>query len=261
MPPTATLLLSTVIGMLQPLSSSLRALDASALQLSGELPKLLATFSQLEHIDLSGNKGINSSLPGIWAALTALHTLDVSSTGIQGSLPTSWASLQQLRAFRAADCSGLSGQLPLEWGLLGSLEELVVTNSQLSGPLPAWTDAEVLRAAAAAVLAGARQAVGQANDNAMAVAYNQQSARRTNRAADPVDKQAVVVAASRANGALQASLAAAPGGTRFTPLRIIDLSGNKLSGQLAPNWALFEQLQVSWMRCTTTGCVLLLAET
>lgn len=245
MPSNASLALSTVIDRLQPLSATLRSLDAAALQLSGELPATLATFSRLEHLDLSGNKAVKGSLPSIWAALVALRTLDISSTGISGSLPASWASLQKLRAFRAADCSGLSGQLPLEWGMLKSLEELVVINSQLSGPLPAWTDAEMLRAASTAALATAQQAVDQAVNEDLVVASVQQRVRYISGAVSP---QAVVEAASCAASALQSALAAAPASTRFMPLRIINLSGNNLSGQLVPNWSLFEQLQVSYMR-------------
>ncbi|KAF6258413.1 hypothetical protein COO60DRAFT_1692746 [Scenedesmus sp. NREL 46B-D3] len=221
--------------------ATLRSLDAAALQLSGELPATLATFSRLEHLDLSGNKAVKGSLPSIWAALVALRTLDISSTGISGSLPASWASLQKLRAFRAADCSGLSGPLPLEWGMLKSLEELVVINSQLSGPLPAWTDAEMLRAASTAALATAQQAVDQAVNEDLVVASVQQRVRYISGAVSP---QAVVEAASCAASALQSALAAAPASTRFMPLRIINLSGNNLSGQLVPNWSLFEQLQM-----------------
>jgi hypothetical protein len=215
--------------------------DAAALQLSGSLPAGLATFSKLESINLSNNKGLTGALPTIWSALTALRSVDVSGTGISGSLPASWASLQELRAFRAADCGSLSGQLPLEWGILRSLQELVVTNSQLSGPLPAWTDAGVMRAAGAAAIATAQRVADQAGGDELVTASAPRRVRYNSRAVAP---QAVVAAARRALSALQVALAATPAGTGLMPLRVLNLSGNKLSGQLVPTWSLFEQLQV-----------------
>uniref|UniRef100_A0A383WFC7 Leucine-rich repeat-containing N-terminal plant-type domain-containing protein n=1 Tax=Tetradesmus obliquus TaxID=3088 RepID=A0A383WFC7_TETOB len=219
------------------------------MQLTGTLTASLATYYNLQHLDLSGNSRLTGSLPSLWSALTALQTLDVSNTGISGSLPPSWASLQKLRAFRAADCSGLSGQLPLEWGILRSLEELVVTNSNLSGALPAWTDAGAVRAAADAALAAAQQAPSvQVNQAAAAdVSPATVQRRKTPTARDRggyVGPRATTAARSRAVSALSAAIAAAPAGTRFMPLRVINLSGNKLSGQLVPGWSLFEQLQV-----------------
>lgn len=111
MPPTASLSFPKLVEMLQPLSSSLRVLNAAALQLAGSLPEALATFSRLEVLNLSGNKGLTGNLPDLWSALTALRTVDISSTNISGNLPPSWASLQEMRVFRAENCSGLSGQL------------------------------------------------------------------------------------------------------------------------------------------------------
>jgi hypothetical protein len=133
MPGDASLSLSSIIRVLQPLSSVLASLDAATMQLAGTLPTSLVEFYNLEQLNISGNKRLIGSLPSIWSALTALRSVDVSGTGIRGSLPASWASLQELRSFRAAHCSSLSGQLPLEWGILKNLDELVVTNSQISG--------------------------------------------------------------------------------------------------------------------------------
>jgi hypothetical protein len=211
------------------------------MQLLSELPTALATFSRLEVINLSGNKGLTGSLPSIWSALTALRSVDVSGTGISGSLPPTWASLQELRAFRAADCNSLSGQLPLEWGILRSLQELVVTNSQLSGSLPAWTDAGVMRAAGAAAIATAQRVADQASGDELVTAS---ALRRVRYNSGAVAPQAMVTAARRALSALQVALATTPAGTGLMPLRVLNLSGNKLSSQLVPTWSLFEQLQV-----------------
>jgi hypothetical protein len=138
----------------------------------------------------------------------------------------------------------LSGQLPLEWGILKNLEELVVTNSQLSGSLPAWTDAAVMGAAGAAALAAAERAAGQVPDDELSPASTQQRVPTVRYTSGRVGPRAMATAANRALTTLQAALAAAPAGTRFMPLRIINLSGNKLTGQLVPGWSLFEQLQV-----------------
>ncbi|WIA32988.1 hypothetical protein OEZ86_006148 [Tetradesmus obliquus] len=244
LPPTASLNFTMVVEQLRPLSSTLKILDVAALQSAGELPKLLAIFSKLEVLNLNGNTDLTGSLPSIWSALTALRTVDVSNTGISGNLPSSWASMQELRAFRAANCSGLSGQLPLEWGILRSLEELVVTNSQLGGTLPAWTDAAEVRAAGAAVLATAEQTANDAESAGLSPASVERSTRTVRYSSGHVAPQALAASANRAVTAIKAALAAAPAGTRFMPLRIIDLSGNKLSGQLVPGWSLFEQLQM-----------------
>uniref|UniRef100_A0A383W6G3 Peptidase C1A papain C-terminal domain-containing protein n=1 Tax=Tetradesmus obliquus TaxID=3088 RepID=A0A383W6G3_TETOB len=244
LPPTASLNITAVVEKLLPLTTTLRVLDAAALQLVGDLPKVLATFSKLEALNLSGNKGLAGNLPSIWSALTALRTVDLSSTSISGNLPPSWASLQELRVFRAANCSGLSGQLPLEWGILRSLEELVVTNSELGGALPAWTDAGAVRAAGAAVLAAAEQTANDAGSAGLSPASVERSTRTVRYNSGHVAPQALAAAANRAVTAIKATLAAAPAGTRFMPLRIIDLSGNKLRGQLVLGWSLFEQLQM-----------------
>ncbi|WIA32991.1 hypothetical protein OEZ86_006150 [Tetradesmus obliquus] len=243
LPTTASLNFSTLVEKLQPLSSSLRVLDAATLHLTGDLPESLAAFSRLEVLMLNGNKGLTGSLPDLWSALTALQAVDISSTSIGGNLPPSWASLQELRAFRAADCSGLSGQLPLEWGILRSLEELVVTNSQLGGALPAWTDAGAVRAAGAAALAATEQAAEKAVDADLSPASVEQRPTHVRYSSGRVGPQATAAATQRAVTAIKAALAAAPAGTRFMPLRVFDLSGNKLTGQLVPGWSLFEQLQ------------------
>ncbi|WIA12826.1 hypothetical protein OEZ85_006454 [Tetradesmus obliquus] len=244
LPATASFNFTRVIDMLQPLSPTLRVLDAATLQLVGELPKVLATFSKLEVLNLRGNKGLTGGLPSIWSALTALRTVDLSSTGISGNLPPFWASLQELRVFRAANCSGVSGQLPLEWGILRSLEELVVTNSQLDGALPAWTDAGAVRAAGAAALSAAERVANDAGDAGLSPASVEQRTRTVRYSSGRVEPQAMAAASIRAVTAIKVALAAAPAGTRFMPLRVIDLSGNKLTGQLVPGWSLFEQLQV-----------------
>jgi hypothetical protein len=253
LPANAVVSLTRVIDILQPLSPFLVFLDAAAMQLAGSLPDGLDNFYNLEQLNLSGNKGLTGSLPSIWSALTALRTLDVSGTGISSSLPPSWASLQELQAFRATDCNGLLGQLPLEWGILRSLEELVVTNSQLTGMLPAWTDARALHAAGATVLLASELA--ESDLSPASVKQRKPAVRYTSGQIRP---QALAAAANRAATAIRTALAVAPAGTRFMPLRIINLSGNKLSGQLVPGWSLFEQLQVSCHGCHACllGCIM-----
>jgi hypothetical protein len=220
-------------------------LDAATLQLVGALPTKLATFSRLELLNLSGNKGITGSLPTIWAALTAMRTMDISGTGISGSLPSSWASLQKLQTFKAVGCNGLSGQLPLEWGILGRLEELVITNSQLGGRLPAWTDATLMRAAGSAALAAAQRVADEAGGADLSPATVERQSAGVRYTRGRIGPKALAAAANRAVTALRSAMAAIPAGTRFMPLRVINLSNNKLSGQLVPGWSLFEQLQVS----------------
>jgi hypothetical protein len=242
-PANATLSISRMVDVLQPLSPFMVSLDAAAMHLAGTLPDNLANFYNLEKLNLSGNEGLTGSLPSIWSALTALRTLDVSGTGISGGLPPSWASLQELQAFQAADCNGLLGQLPLEWGILRSLEELVVTNSQLSGMLPAWTDVGALHAAGASVLS-----IAECAESDVSPASVKQRKPVVQYTSGQIKPQALAAAANRAATALRTALAA-PQGTRIMPLRIINLSGNKLFGQLVPGWSLFEQLQVSCHGC------------
>ncbi|WIA31728.1 hypothetical protein OEZ86_002604 [Tetradesmus obliquus] len=213
-PAGAALPLPRVADILQPLAAFLLSLDAASLHLAGTLPSSFAAFYNLQHLDLSGNRGLTGSRPSLWSALTALQTLDVSGTGISGSLPPSWASLQELRAFRAANCSSLSGQLPLEWGILRSLEELVVTNSNLSGTLPAWTDSAAMRAAGNKL---SRQLVPGWS------LFEQ--------------LQVLVLANNSLTGSLPESFA------RLTTLAVLDVSSNAFSSTLPASWVSLRKLQ------------------
>ncbi|WIA23164.1 hypothetical protein OEZ86_010058 [Tetradesmus obliquus] len=132
----ATLPLLNVVAALSNLTD-LQTLSLAGIGLSGPVHEpgrpSLDSFTQLRHLDISGNPALSGDLPSSWFAMRGLTTLDISATGIKGTLPEDFAAFQELRVFRAVACPGVTGSLPPAWGLL-KLERLRVLDLSLSAP-------------------------------------------------------------------------------------------------------------------------------
>lgn len=101
-------------------------------------PALLAPFSGLRMLSLTGVQLTGGSLPVTWGGLTQLTALSLDSTGLVGSLPAVLGSLTALGALGMSD-NALQGGIPAEWGSLTALQSLSLARNELSGTLSADT--------------------------------------------------------------------------------------------------------------------------
>ncbi|KAK9786694.1 hypothetical protein WJX73_003661 [Symbiochloris irregularis] len=99
----------------------------------------------MQHLNLSANAGIRSTLPEAWAGngtWTNLTTLDLSRIDLTGTIPAAWFANGSWSSMKLLDLShgNLSGTLP-QWSGAGRPQDMRVYlgpgNSQLCGSLPA----------------------------------------------------------------------------------------------------------------------------
>ncbi|WIA08057.1 hypothetical protein OEZ85_007523 [Tetradesmus obliquus] len=264
---------STLAGLLELLQQlpALQSLSLSGCSIAGALPAELSSLANLRHLDLSSNPGLAGTLHAALAGLSFLQTLDVSGCGVAGTLPAAFAALQQLREFRAAN-SSISGQLPGSWGLLQNLQVLDMSNAQLTGSIPAaWFDSAARKAEARALLLGiqnstpaqlqqqstmaavASAAMSQAVAplpppplSLAAVHALQQAAAASSRpgmAIGLTQLQELRLAGNDLNGSIS-------GIELLGALRVLELSGNSLGGQLPLQLAMLSKLQELRLRST-----------
>lgn len=241
------------------LPKGLRHLDLSGCDLSGPLPASLATAFSLQHLNLSSNPRLSGNLPQMWTGLTSLQVLDVSSCGVKGSLPAAWATMQQLRIFKASSNKpGVSGKLPESWGILRNLEVLDVRWGRLTGSLPQiWADPAALAARSSDDVAATSQLLADTAQEAAELGDEPQMPRLSRaasgvaatpfqRSLDPrstgrlgmLKLRELNLSGNRLTGQLPNKFAA------LKDLRIISLRGNKLNGPLPVQWAALENLEV-----------------
>jgi Leucine-rich repeat (LRR) protein len=110
-------------------------LELPANSITGELPSFLAGLTALRVLNLSGNR-LSGTIPSSIATMSALHELRLSSNRFSGAIPDSIGSLRALRIL-ALDSNALSGALPTSLCSMNTLEELRLGSNRLAGALPA----------------------------------------------------------------------------------------------------------------------------
>jgi hypothetical protein len=70
--------------------SQLERLELNDNRLTGELPIELGNLTNLKVYDISGNSGLEGSIPTEYANMVALDEFYISKTGIQSQVPNSW---------------------------------------------------------------------------------------------------------------------------------------------------------------------------
>ncbi|GMI79502.1 LysM RLK1-interacting kinase 1 [Hibiscus trionum] len=222
-------------------------------RLTGEIPAELANLSNLTSLVLEAN-GFSGTLPPELGNLSGLERMILSSNNLTGEIPETYANLTSMQDFRISD-NNFTGQIPefvfRNWRNLSRIE---MEGSGLSGPIPSINaPLQSLRYIIISNLNGADATFPQLNA----------SLPRLNR---------VMFRSCNLIGQIPDSL-----GT-FTTIRILDLSFNRLSGEIpdlsaldldtlflngnnftgaVPRWILEtrEDMDVSYNNFTSTGAV------
>jgi gliding motility-associated-like protein len=109
--------------------------DGQGNNITGVLPEALFQLSELNHLYLSGNRGITGSLPNAIGRLSKMKNLHFDNTGIAGSLPDSLWLLKNISGLNFSNCA-INASLPNGIGNLDSLSYLIAVGSKLTGDLP-----------------------------------------------------------------------------------------------------------------------------
>ncbi|XP_059436366.1 uncharacterized protein LOC132169331 [Corylus avellana] len=115
-------------------SMALKSISVLGNRLSGEIPKDLGNFSNLTYLSLEANQ-FSGTIPSELGKLVNLETLMLSSNNLSGNLPEELGGLENLTDFRVND-NNLNGTIPdfiQNWKQLKRLEMIA---SGLKGPIP-----------------------------------------------------------------------------------------------------------------------------
>ncbi|KAK8481261.1 hypothetical protein V6N11_038009 [Hibiscus sabdariffa] len=222
-------------------------------RLTGEIPVELENLSNLTSLVLEVN-GFSGSLPPELGNLPGLKRMLLSSNNFTGEIPETYANLTSMEDFRISD-NNFTGQIPefmfRNWRNLTRIE---MEGSGLSGPIPSINvPLQSLRYIIISDLNGAEATFPQLNA----------TLPRLDR---------VMFRSCNLIGEIPSSFG------RFTTIRILDLSFNKLSGEIpdlsaldldtlflngnnftgaVPRWILEtkEDMDVSFNNFTSTGAV------
>ncbi|KAL4024701.1 receptor-like protein kinase 2 [Cucumis melo var. makuwa] len=114
--------------------SSLVRLRLGNNRITGGIPRTIGRLSSLDFLDLSGNR-ISGPLPDEIGNCKELQMIDLSYNALEGPLPNSLASLSELQVFDVSSNRFL-GELPGSLGSLVSLNKLVLRENLFSGSIP-----------------------------------------------------------------------------------------------------------------------------
>ncbi|KAG5569497.1 hypothetical protein H5410_059263 [Solanum commersonii] len=118
------------------ISSSLRYLDLTAMNLLGVLPESFFLLpNSLETLKLSWNYLLKGVVPKTHPSNTLLMELDISGTGISGELPDSIGTFSSLNILNLQQCQ-FSGSIPDSIGNLTQITELDLSNNHFTGHIP-----------------------------------------------------------------------------------------------------------------------------
>ncbi|KAL5804819.1 hypothetical protein ACOSQ3_031619 [Xanthoceras sorbifolium] len=123
-------------GSIPPEWGSLKLVNISLIgnRLTGPIPKALANISTLTRLEIEFNQ-FSGNLPPELGDLPSLKRLLISSNNFSGALPESFANLITLEDFRISD-NHFTGEIPNFIQNWTKLEKLVIQASGLVGPIP-----------------------------------------------------------------------------------------------------------------------------
>ncbi|XP_058092572.1 MDIS1-interacting receptor like kinase 2-like [Magnolia sinica] len=113
---------------------NLNELDLAPNLLNGSLPFTLGNLTKLTYLNLSANH-ISGSIPAQLGNLINLNELDLSINHLDGSIPSTLGNLSKLTILYL-DQNGISGFIPPQIGNLQDLVELTLFQNNLTGPIP-----------------------------------------------------------------------------------------------------------------------------
>ena len=103
-------------------------------ELTGEIPKVLVSLSNLQRLELGNNK-LTGEIPKELGSLTNLKWLELDNNNLTGEIPMELGNLSNLEILLLGS-NQLTGEIPMELGDLSNLETLVISFNQLIGEIP-----------------------------------------------------------------------------------------------------------------------------
>ncbi|KAL6123421.1 hypothetical protein ACLB2K_075943 [Fragaria x ananassa] len=123
--------LSDIIETLSECASNrVKSLSFSSLNISGQSPELVGTFTNLRALDLSNNS-ISGPIPVSLGNLSCLETLDISQNQLNGTLPESIGQLKMLNILDISYNSLEGAVSEVHFTCLASLSSLVGNGNSL----------------------------------------------------------------------------------------------------------------------------------
>lgn len=113
---------------------SLERLRINQNNLVGVLPTELGQITTLKEIDMNTNL-FRGTIPTEFGRLSNLEYMDLGDNLLSGNIPTEIGSWSKVRTLILSK-NDLIGELPSEIGQMNELESIVVSSNKLSGPLP-----------------------------------------------------------------------------------------------------------------------------
>ncbi len=102
--------------------------------LTGEMPMVLGSLSNLQRLELGNNK-LAGEIPAELGSLSNLQRLVLSNNKLTGEIPTELGNLGNLEILLLGS-NQLTGEIPMELGDLSNLETLAIKINQLTGEIP-----------------------------------------------------------------------------------------------------------------------------
>ncbi|XP_022998036.1 LRR receptor-like serine/threonine-protein kinase RPK2 [Cucurbita maxima] len=113
---------------------SLKFLDASGNQMTGEVPPSFGDLLALNHLNLSWNK-FQYHIPASLGQMAGLKYLCLAGNSFNGSIPSTFGKLQALELLDLS-YNDFSGGIPVDLVKLRGLKVLLLNNNSLSGQVP-----------------------------------------------------------------------------------------------------------------------------
>ncbi len=104
------------------------------------LSDLYHDLHKLQHLDLSHNRLLPSTIPRSYGNLTSQQYLNLYRSGLIGKIPYSIGYLRNLTTLYF-DCNDLTGSIPSSLGLLTRLQGFYIDTNLLSGSIPSAMEA------------------------------------------------------------------------------------------------------------------------
>ncbi|XP_044484979.1 LRR receptor-like serine/threonine-protein kinase RGI1 [Mangifera indica] len=177
-------------------------------RIAGGIPQEIGGLKSLNFLDLSSNH-LSGSVPDEIGDCTELQMIDLSNNTLQGPLPNSLSSLSGLQVLDVS-VNRFGGQIPASLGRLVSLNKLILSKNSFSGVIPTslglCSSLQLLDLSANGLTGSIPMELGQLE--ALEIALN--------------------LSCNELTGPIPAQISA------LTKLSILDLSHNKLEGNLVP---------------------------
>ncbi|KAH7839413.1 hypothetical protein Vadar_003852 [Vaccinium darrowii] len=135
--PTIDLSSNRFEGQIPRLPSKVMSLNLSKNNFSGSISLICAiTESQLNYLDLSGNQ-LSGRIPDCWEPFQELNIINLANNTLSGKLPSSLGSLSKLEVLQLRD-NDLSGELPKSLKNCSGLIILDLGGNRFTGHIQPW---------------------------------------------------------------------------------------------------------------------------